>query len=558
MDSSSEHELQKTTSDTAAQADLVREVFSLSPTDCLERILSLDHPQALVRNLSRVDFYWLVKKVGEEDSLPLLQLASNEQWQHLMDMELWKKDRLGFEAASAWITRLYQADPRRLVQWLSSEGEHFSFLYFSKMIRVQLRRTDEVYDVEDGFVSFDNIFFFKVLHPEHEEPIRGILQLLAAADHERYQALLLGLQGTLASDLEEEVYRLRNVRLAEDGFLPYEEALSIYSRLRPGSLRGKQGTGSPSFSPTSQEGVLVPMTPILYAEKSSFLAESAARISDPLFMDRIRLEFAGLCNQVIAADGLEVTDLEVLLKVCRKASGYISLGLEKVSDKKLPVSEDLLRNNSLADIFRVGYGLALELKWDAEQWMKKAWFARKGFGRDFWEEHWGGVLSGLSLTRPRLYVETHGGEPYKDFENVLEIDECRANLKRMMILDLLLESLASQNTLKPVLQKRFQVTFSALIFTYWARQGLDVDPGFAPLSSGQLRELFRKIRKGRSKPPYRLADHEEAFIRTFRGCASGVEDALSHLWQRFVEEYALVETEDLDPRFVKHLLVAED
>ena len=557
---------QETRTAPRAPADFVREVFSLPPTDSLKRILSLDHPQGLVRSLSRVDFYWLVKKVGEEDSLPLLQMASYEQWQYLMDMELWKKDRMSFEQASVWMTRLNQADPGRLLQWLCTEGEHFSCLYFSRMIRVEVRRTDEVYDLADGFVSFDNIFFFKVLNPEYEEQIRNILQLLAATEHERYQALLLGIQGTLPSEMEEELYRLRNVRLAEDGFLPYEEALSIYSRLKPESLKRNEKTSSLEFPPAPEEGVLVPVTPILHTETTSFLIETAEGISDPLFVDRIRLEFAGLCNQVIAADGVEVDDLEVLLKVCRKAAGYISLGLEKVSDKKLPLSEEFLRGNSLLDIFRVGYGLALELKWKAEQWLKKAWFVRKGFGQGFWEEDWGGMLSGLLLTRPQLFVQTHAGESYRDFENLSEIDDCHTVLKGMIILDRLLENIASQHPLEPALEKQLQVTFSALIFTYWARQELKIDPGFGPLAGDQVRNLFKKIRKGEKKPPYRLMGHEKVFIRTFSGYASSLNAAgemnwrepLSQLWQGFREEYALVKAADLDPKFVKYLLVTKD
>jgi len=562
---SSAGNLQETRTAPRAPVDFVREVFSLPPTDSLKRILSLDHPQGLVRSLSRVDFYWLVKKVGEEDSLPLLQMASYEQWQYLMDMELWTKDRMSFEEASGWITRLNQADPGRLLQWLCTEGEHFSCLYFSKTIRVEVRRTDEVYDLSDGFVSFDNIFFFKVLNPEYEEHIRNILQLLAATEHERYQALLLAIQGTLPSEMEEELYRLRNVRLAEDGFLPYEEALSIYSRLKPESLKRSEKTSSLEFPPAPEEEVLVPVIPILHTETTSFLIESAGGISDPLFMDRIRLEFAGLCNQVIAADGVEVNDLEVLLKVCRKAAGYVSLGLEKVSDRKLPLSEEFLRSNPLLNIFRVGYGLALELKWKAEHWLKKAWFAKKGFGRDFWEEDWEGMLSGLLLTRPQLFVQKHAGESYRDFENLSEIDDCHAVLKGMIILDRLLENIASQHPLEPALGKHLQVTFSALIFTCWARQELKIDPGFGPLAGDQVRNLFKKIRKGEKKPPYRLMGHEKVFIRTFSGYASSLNEAgevdwrepLSQLWQGFREEYALVKAADLDPKFVKYLLVTK-
>jgi hypothetical protein len=548
------------------QADFVREVFSLPSAESLKRILALDHPEGLVRSLSRVDFYWLVKKVGDEDSLSLLQMASYEQWQYLMDMEFWKMDRLSLEEASVWITRLNQADPRRLSAWLRTEGERFAYFYFSGMIKAEVRRTDEVYDLGDGFVSFDNVFFFKVLNPDHEELVRSLLQFLAATDYERYQALLLGIQGTLTSEMEEEMYRLRNMRLAEDGFLPYEEAISIYSRLKPESLKRNRGPGSLEFSPSPQEGVLVPITPMIHTEKSSFLIGSMARISDPLFMDRIRLEFAGLCNQVIAADGLEIGELEVLLKACRKAAGYISLGLEKVSDRQLPLSEEFLRSHPLLDIFRVGYGLALELRWEAEQWLKKAWFVREGFRHDFWEEEWEGILSGLLEKRPRLFVPARAGESYKDFENLSEIDACRAVLDRMMLLDRLLENIAFQFILKPALEKQPHVTFSALLFTYWARQELQIGPGFEPLAGEQIRDLLNQIRKGQKNPPYRLEAHDKPFVQTFMDRVSNfdaadktnLKETLSHLWQGFAEEYAMVKAADLDPKFVKYLLVTKD
>ena len=54
----------------------VREIISLSGSVALSRILALDKPEDFVRNMAHVDFYWVVKKVGEEDALPILQMAS--------------------------------------------------------------------------------------------------------------------------------------------------------------------------------------------------------------------------------------------------------------------------------------------------------------------------------------------------------------------------------------------------------------------------------------------------------------------------------------------------
>ncbi|MBP1742859.1 MAG: putative cytosolic protein [Deltaproteobacteria bacterium] len=106
----------------------VREIISLSGSVALSRILALEKPEEFVRNMAHVDLYWVIKKVGEEDALPILQMASSEQWGFLLDLELWKKDRLDVRQASDWMGRLLQADPDRLVRWLSSDGEYFRFI----------------------------------------------------------------------------------------------------------------------------------------------------------------------------------------------------------------------------------------------------------------------------------------------------------------------------------------------------------------------------------------------------------------------------------------------
>jgi len=47
----------------------------------LDRILALKNPEEFVRKMAHVDFYWLVKKIGEEDALPVLKMASAAQWE---------------------------------------------------------------------------------------------------------------------------------------------------------------------------------------------------------------------------------------------------------------------------------------------------------------------------------------------------------------------------------------------------------------------------------------------------------------------------------------------
>jgi hypothetical protein len=64
-------------------------ILSLTPEKALDAILDLPQSAALVHSLSEEDFYFLIHDIGIEDSLPLLRLASDKQWEYIVDLELW-------------------------------------------------------------------------------------------------------------------------------------------------------------------------------------------------------------------------------------------------------------------------------------------------------------------------------------------------------------------------------------------------------------------------------------------------------------------------------------
>ena len=71
---------------------------------------------------------------------------------------------------------------------------------------------------------------------------------MAAVNLPAYRTLMSGLASVIQSEMEEGMYRMRNRRLAENGFLPFEEAISIYSPLSPEQLNRE---GKPPLSLTS-------------------------------------------------------------------------------------------------------------------------------------------------------------------------------------------------------------------------------------------------------------------------------------------------------------------
>ncbi|MEE9612237.1 MAG: DUF6178 family protein [Desulfatiglandales bacterium] len=548
------------------QRDLIKNLYSLSRKEILGCILKHENPRKVVQELPHQDFFWLVKKIGEDDCLPLLEFASIDQWQYLLDLEIWRKDRLYLERTSLWLNRLLQADPGKLVKWLYCEGRGLAYYYLFRSIKVEKKGEDEVYDLQHEFFSHDGVFFIKIINSKHRDTIEHLLRRMASEDMGQYQGFLLEFKDILPSEVEEEMYRLRNIRVAENGFLPFEEAISVYAPINLEALSNESRPGLFDVVLDEEIRAMVPVAPLFHAGAKNLLTECTSRMADPILLDRIRLEFAGLCNQILSADGLLVDEpevLEVLIRTSRKAAGYLNLALEKMYGDDISSAEQLFRGHPLFSIFRAGFGLVLKLKWEAESWLKSSWFYRKGLEAQFWGKHWGETLAGLLYKKPLLYVEAQDGEGYKDFERLSELDDCRMILHRLMALDRLLKQLADLYQMDERPTQSEELTFHTPLFNLWARRLLKLEPCFSGISLRQAKDFFRQIRAGIEKPPYLMPGFEKIFVENFLDHASDFEpelksilkDTLAHIWEEFHQEHEWVSAKDLDQRYSKFVSI---
>jgi len=537
--------------------ETIGQLFALNGKEALKRVLEHDQGRELVPHLNRVDFFWLLKKIGLDDAFPLLKVASTEQWQYLLDLELWERDVLNLPQVSVWLRRLYKADPERLVQWLFSEEQSLSYVYFSRSIELKTVTADEVSDLPEGFFTFDNVHYIRILQKNDEEVIEDVLKAFASRDYAQFQTFLASLAGLLPAETEESMFRLRNIRLAEDGFLPYHEAVAIYAYLRPDALRAEEPIYH-LLAPTGEEPAdHIPEAPLSVVSGEGVFAAVAERIVDPVLRERLQMEFAGLCNQILAADLVKIEDHETLMRACQKAAGYINVGLEKIAGTEIPAAEECLKLNPLVALFQVGFGTSLELKWEAQKWLKGAWFARRGMGFEFWGRLWGGTLAGLVKEKPLFYRGFREGEEFGPFESLAEVEASGLVLQHGMALDKFLENLDSRHPLTDGdWLGSSNRTFHTLLFRFWARGRLKLEPGFAPLSERRLRSFFEWLRAGSDSPPYHMNSRKDVFIKdiTAHGVdlepssAGRLEQALGVLWHEFTEEYLWVPAAKLDKR----------
>ncbi len=562
-----------------------KKILSLPPKKALERILDAPQPAALVHSIPEEDFYFLIHDIGPVDSLPLLSLASNKQWEYMVDLQVWEKDRLKTSSMTKWLELLFKADAARLVKWLTNEKTEFLQFYLFKNIEVRIREHDQdPSDFGKDFVTVDNTYYIRVIKdpadqisdiPESDtQPKRyrkefliKFLEGIAAYDHVKYQQILAETFSIIPAEIEEESFRLRNVRLAEKGFLPFDEAIGIYQPLSSNNLISQSDK---SLKKEVKDLLLpVPFYPSDMLKEENLFTKALVNIEADDILQQIQAEFAFLCNQIISADHKKIEDKKELKEIVKKACGYINIGLERMTDKEEGVSTKrkgdhcalYMKKHPLSKIFRVGYGLALKLKWRTEKWLDKCWFASRGLPLTFWGEEWTGVLGGVLIKKPLFYDNYKSGLLFREFVSINDIKETETKLDKIFAFDHLLSLMNLK--LKPLSFYGF-LTHQNLILTLWARHYLKLQVEPNPLSVDKFRRFHRLLFTDKSKVEKIGLPMKESFLKWLaeRTKTSDFEisknlgEVFENLFAEIEAEYGQVSSEDLDPRYI-HLFLVE-
>jgi len=562
-----------------------KEILSLPADKALDYILDAPNPSAIVHSFPEEDLYFLVHDIGLEDSLSLLSLASNKQWEYMLDIEIWEKDRIGIIPVTKWLDLLFRADANRFIKWFLSKKLEFIEFYLFKNIEVIIREHDQdPSDLGQGLFTLDDTFYIRFSDYSFEaksdnkfQEIRdkfltNFMHRLAAYDLLTYQNVLLESSGIIPAESEEESYRLRNVRLAEKGFLPFDKAIGIYQSLRPQDIdRYGEKYILPGSDPDSgpDSHFPVPAYTVGIIKEDNLFTEALQTIKAEDVLLQIQSEFAGLANQIIAADQKNIRNRDELRNVVKKACGYISIGLEHLTgaNKVLDINQSaaLIQKYILSHIFRVGYTLCLELKWKAEKWRSKSWFAKKGLALGFWDEEWLGVLGGLLIKKPLFYDNYKiTSSLYREFFSIEDIRKAEKVLNEIIAFD----DLLSLMTIKLETTGDRAITYKNLILTLWARHYLELSEELAPLSLDELKTFFDDLlitpqKSGRDKLRKTGISMKELFLNwisektglNIYEITQKLGQTLENLFNSIESEYGAVSKKDLDPRYIYLFLV---
>ena len=537
------------------------EILKLDPEAAVDSLLSSLQPATLIQSFPSQDLYFLMHSVGQEDFIPVLSLATSEQWEHILDMDIWEDDKPDILSMTKALSILFLADSKRLMRWVVKEKVDMLEYFFLKNMEIFIREHDDVPPDQDDFFTFDDKFYFRFpaayeneAGKPAQELITKMLETVAQMNLSVFHALLLETSTVLSPEVEEEQFRLKNVRLAEQGFLPTHEAVGIYQPFSTLKLKkrlllhAKQNESyNPDIPTTSQ------YTSKLIKEDNLF-ASSLKAISPDLFFE-LQIEFASLVNKVISADKTKIREKEDIEKVIEKTCAYISVGIERV-DKENP--ESVIEKYLLEEIFRAGSSEILRIGNRVNQWHENSFMHKNNLPLSFLDEKWLGIVGGLMLDRPLFYDSFSQGESYRNFKSFQEISDVSIEAEKIIETDKIL-------TVFDIDIKSFTkgiLTYKSFFLTLWAKSHLDLDTSLNPIPVKVFKEFFAALFSNKQESKIENIKREDFILWVSK--ISKIErpelsDAFvfvaNEMFDEIEEEYGSVNVDDLDLRLIRHFLL---
>ncbi len=386
-------------------AQYAREIMSLPAKERMTAILDRPDAAAVVQSMPLQDLYVTVMEIGPDDALPLLSMATPEQWTHFFDMECWSKDSILPSQGIEWLERLCRAGYQPLVKWLYSVEFFFLIAMIKKWLRVAVKPDDvDLTEARDYLPqnTIDDVYFWECKYPQYEGVIKYVLNVLFETNFSYYKEIMEHAMYSLDAEVEEEAYRFHKGRLEDQAIPDYYDAISIYQPLKPSDITVSK------LVTTGEEVDVAPSYAIARLDKSNLLKQTIEALTDNELIDYIRLELAAVTNKVIIADQVRIDDPQLSSEALDKVFCTLNLGLHILSGGNLEKAVEVIKSIYIEHIFQVGYDPVHNLGRRARRLVSGGWISMCPSGMDILEIEWYEVLDALLEKFPR-FCKLHEG-----------------------------------------------------------------------------------------------------------------------------------------------------
>lgn len=382
-----------------------------------------DDLPVLVPALSAPTFVRLARRLRDEKRLDLLlPHATAAQLTSLLDLDGWVRDRIDIRRARVWLHAIAEHAPAErprgaladLIYAMDPELWSMTLAAGTVVVEIPVGDDDAIDRIAEQLGSLrtwetpDGYFVVGV--PDDELGLRTLqtIHRIYEDDLAEGRKLCLSIQSLLASQAEEDLLRFRNGRLADLGFVEWEEAMKL---LRPLDHRVAAEHEALSFAHL-RGGTELERT--VRWSGSELLRRVMQRLSPVEHGVRAR-EFLLLVNEVIAAQRFDPGDEALQERAIDQTQGTLSVGLEllaRTTPSGMEVEAYLAERVTaigLRLLFRVGYG-ALDKVRAAARLLLRGGLVSLASPGSLLDRPWGPAVAALGALVPELPLSRAFGD----------------------------------------------------------------------------------------------------------------------------------------------------
>ncbi len=390
-----------------------------------------DDLAGLVPVLPVPTFVKLARRLREEHRLDLLlPHATPDQLSSLLDLDGWVRDRIDIRRARSWLHAIAEhavVDKPRgaladLVYAMDPELWTAALAAGTVVVEISSDREDSIDEVMAQLGSLrtwetpDGYFVVGV--PDDELGLRTLQTILRLYEDDLGEGgkLCLSIRSLLPSQAEEDLLRFRNGRLADLGFVDWEEAAKLLRPLDHKVAAEHEAVDHAHLrAPDGLERSVEWSGPELLRRVMQRL--------DPAEQGLRARELLLLINEVGSAQRFDPGDETLQQRSIDQTQSTIALGLEllaRVTPRGLEIDAFLAERVStigLRLVFRVGFG-ALDKVRAAARLLHRGGRVSLAAPGSLLDRPWGPAIAALSGRYPELPLERKGTRPLRSLDDV--------------------------------------------------------------------------------------------------------------------------------------------
>jgi hypothetical protein len=319
-------------------------VLAAPPEQRISLLLLNPEPGELVRSVPEQELHRAVMAVGKWESQEVIEVASEDQINFMLDRDCWSGDRLTSRSFSDWLRLFMDCDDDQVFRLLTAINADLLAYALKKHVRFD----------RDIMVNDDYYCDPDWVHGTNAT-VTEFLQRLYALDPNLWVRLMGWVRTHSRGTIEADAIEARDSRLRGRGFPSYSLAITVYYPVDY-DVSSLIGSWREAFAALPAQTAHMPVRPerdVLFLET---VVERWMAHADPddLFRIRLESELVSVANKVMIADQIDVADIRRQKEAVDKVRRWTNVALEFHARGEVEAACVALHGHDIEYFFRLG------------------------------------------------------------------------------------------------------------------------------------------------------------------------------------------------------------